>query len=173
MTGGLPLELFPTDGNTGLSSLKRLDLKKNNLNGTLSFLGNLLTLEELYLSNNNFSGAIPPSLENIGSSSDNPKVIALDGNSLSGIIPAELGSIKNLGTFFYTRCIDNTFNTHHGADFFFLIVSLNLTSNVFDKQELPQDICDLNPSTSELREVYVDCNTISCSCCDSTCNNII
>ena len=115
----MPLELFPTDGNTGLSSLKRLDLKKNNLNGTLSFLGNLLTLEELYLSNNHFSGAIPPSFENIGANSDNPKVIALDGNSLKGLIPAELGSINNLGAFFYTMCIDNTFNTHHGADFFF------------------------------------------------------
>ena len=118
MTGELPLQLFPSDGNVGLPSLKRLDLKKNNLNGTLSFLGNLLTLEELYLSNNNFSGAIPPSFENIGSSSDNPKVIALDGNSLSGIIPAELGRINNLGAFFYTRCISNTC-IHHRSDFFF------------------------------------------------------
>jgi Leucine-rich repeat (LRR) protein len=55
-------------------------------------LGNLSSLTELWLWNNQLSGPIPAELGNLSSLTG----LRLDGNQLSGPIPAELGNLSSL-----------------------------------------------------------------------------
>ena len=71
----------------------RLDLYDNRLSGEIPpELGNLVNLEELYLSRNRLSGEIPPELGNLV----NLEELYLENNRLSGEIPPELGNLVNL-----------------------------------------------------------------------------
>ncbi len=70
-----------------------LDLDLNNLRGELpSAIGDLTSLEQLFLENNSLSGAIPSEIGNMTSL----KWLILKNNSLSGAIPTEIGNLTNL-----------------------------------------------------------------------------
>ncbi len=93
LTGSLPSEL----GN--INSLNGLWLRDNQLTGSIpSELGSLKILQYLYLNDNQLTGNIPPEL---GSSPppatpDNLKYLYLNNNELTGSIPPELGSLPYL-----------------------------------------------------------------------------
>ena len=87
LTGTIPLEL----GN--LTSLTNLRLSNNQLTGPIPpELGRLSNLESLSLWGNELSGAIPEELGNLS----NLTFLRLRGNQLAGSIPAELGNLTNL-----------------------------------------------------------------------------
>ena len=79
-----------------LASLKDLEglfLDSNNLEGDISFIGNLSTsLEMIDLQQNKFSGTIPTEIGNL----INLWSLNLDYNSISGTLPNSLGNLKNL-----------------------------------------------------------------------------
>ncbi len=86
--GAIPPEI----GN--LTNLKELDMSSNHvLAGTIpSSLGNLRSLEYLYLQENALQGQIPPSLGNLAEL----KCLNLGSNQLTGPIPTSLGQLANL-----------------------------------------------------------------------------
>ena len=87
LTGPLPPEV----GN--LTSLTELHLRDNQLSGPLPpGLGNLPGLEKLALDNNQLNGNIPPQLANLTALAE----LTLANNALSGPIPAELANLANL-----------------------------------------------------------------------------
>ena len=87
LTGTIPLEL----GN--LTSLTNLRLSNNQLTGPIPpELGRLSNLESLSLWGNELSGAIPEELGNLSSLT----FLRLSGNQLAGSMPAELGNLTNL-----------------------------------------------------------------------------
>lgn len=70
-----------------------ISLKDNELIGSIpQELGNLASLEWLYLPSNNLTGSIPPELGNL----TNLTNLHLWGNDLTGSIPPELGNLTNL-----------------------------------------------------------------------------
>lgn len=70
-----------------------LSLAENNLTGMLpAELGEISSLQELWLAFNSLSGAIPTALGNLSQL----QILSLWSNSLSGAIPAELGSLSQL-----------------------------------------------------------------------------
>ncbi|MDQ1352494.1 MAG: hypothetical protein QG657_2800 [Acidobacteriota bacterium] len=78
------------------TTVQRIDLYNNNLNGALPpELGNLANLTYLGLNNNQLSGNIPPELGNLANLHD----LELFSNQLSGSIPPELGNLANLHNF--------------------------------------------------------------------------
>ena len=71
-----------------MSSLNSLYLYNNALTGAIPIeLGNLQGIRKLELDNNRLNGTIPPQLGNLTSLS----VIRLNYNNLTGTIPSELG----------------------------------------------------------------------------------
>ena len=71
----------------------RVDLRNSGLNGRLpSELGNLDSLDWLYLSNNNLTGSVPSELGNLSKLT----LLGLNYNNLSGSIPRELGNLSRL-----------------------------------------------------------------------------
>ena len=87
LTGGIPAEL----GN--LTSLERLYLNGNALTGGIpAELGSLTNLITLSLNGNELSGQIPKELEGL----TNLRELRLDDNTLTGEIPVELGNFTNL-----------------------------------------------------------------------------
>ena len=87
MTGSIPSTL----GN--LTSLTNLWLNNNQLTGSIpSELGDLTNLTQLYLNNNQLTGTIPPKLGDLTSLDR----LWLYVNQLTGTIPSELGDLTNL-----------------------------------------------------------------------------
>ena len=71
----------------------KIDLSDNFLRGVIPpELGQLSSLETLWLYNNNLDGVIPPELGQLS----NLKSLSLSGNKLNGPIPQELGQLWNL-----------------------------------------------------------------------------
>ncbi|XP_037455656.1 MDIS1-interacting receptor like kinase 2-like isoform X4 [Triticum dicoccoides] len=81
---GLLGRISPSLGN--LTFLRTLDLSKN------GFTGRLSNLREVWLSSNNLTGTIPPSLKNSSQLED----IVLTDNKLTGTIPDEMGIFPSL-----------------------------------------------------------------------------
>ncbi len=87
LVGEIPAEL----GN--LTSLKELDLANNELTGEIpAELGSLTSLEILDFSNSGLTAEIPPEFGNL----TNLKELDLSSNRLTGEIPPELGNLSNL-----------------------------------------------------------------------------
>ena len=87
LSGSIPVEL----GN--LSSLQSLYLHSNKLSGSIPVaLGNLSSLRTLYLHSNKLSGEIPVSLGNLNSLRN----LYLQSNDLSGSIPVSLGNLNKI-----------------------------------------------------------------------------
>ncbi len=83
-----------TDGN---GRVTRLELPGNQLIGSIPpELGNLSSLETLYLSDNQLTGSIPPELGNLSSL----ETLYLSDNQLTGSIPPELGNLSSLETLY-------------------------------------------------------------------------
>ncbi|KAL0437338.1 UNVERIFIED_CONTAM: hypothetical protein Sradi_0441700 [Sesamum radiatum] len=91
ITGNIPAAL------ENCESLQSLNLRQNFLSGEHPYeLGNLMRLQYLFdLSNNSFSGRIPPSLGKLTSL----EILNLSHNNLSGRIPAELSGMISLRDF--------------------------------------------------------------------------
>ena len=87
MSGTIPSEI----GN--LTSLRDLELDDNQLSGTIpSEIGNLTSLRDLELDDNQLSGTIPSEIGNLTSLS----TLWLFDNQLSGPIPSEIGNLTSL-----------------------------------------------------------------------------
>ena len=72
-----------------------ISLRGNNLSGIIPpELGDLNTLEILWLDNNNLSGAIPTELSKLS----NLRQLDLRSNKLSGEIPTEVGNLTSMGS---------------------------------------------------------------------------
>ena len=70
-----------------------LDLHSSQLSGMIpTELGNLATLERLYLWGNELTGPVPAELGNLA----NLEILNLRSNQLAGTIPAQLGNLTNL-----------------------------------------------------------------------------
>ena len=73
----------------------RLDLSQNGLSGSIpAEIGDLVSLQDLWLFGNELTGEIPAELGNLSNLED----LLLFDNQLSGEIPAEIGNLGNLHT---------------------------------------------------------------------------
>ena len=87
LSGAIPPEI----GN--LTTLQTLYLPNNQLSGAIPpEIGNLTALTNLDLRNNQLSSAIPPEIGNLTAL----KYLRLDNNQLSGAIPSEIGNLTAL-----------------------------------------------------------------------------
>ncbi|RVX12757.1 putative inactive leucine-rich repeat receptor kinase XIAO [Vitis vinifera] len=77
-----------------IRSLKWLYISNNNIQGEIPAVGfaNLSNLVDLYMTENNFSGSVPPQLFHLPLL----QCLSLDGNSLSGKVPEEIGNLSRL-----------------------------------------------------------------------------
>jgi hypothetical protein len=77
----------------GSTRVIQLALADNNLVGSIpSSIGNLSSLEYLYLDNNQITGSIPPEIGNLSSLVS----LHLDNNQITGSIPPEIGNLSSL-----------------------------------------------------------------------------
>ncbi|GJP57021.1 hypothetical protein CLOM_g16061 [Closterium sp. NIES-68] len=117
-------------------SLETLVLSNNQMTGPLGSLPYMTRLRDAYLSNNAFSGALPPALGNVVSLRN----IDLSVNKLSGGIPAAYSKLKNLDSFnisgnLITGSIPNVFTGRN-------IWALDLSANTLTGS-LPKSIANL------------------------------
>ncbi len=82
----------------GLKGLKILNLAGNKFSGTIpSSIATLTRLEELYVNNNNLTGDLSGLFPETGTNSlANIRVLRLDSNSLSGVLPAGFCGLPNI-----------------------------------------------------------------------------
>ncbi|OWM78940.1 hypothetical protein CDL15_Pgr003111 [Punica granatum] len=80
------------DGETGNSTVEKLNLSHRSLRGNLTFVAQLESLKSLDLSSNSFHGPIPPELGNLS----RIEFLDLSFNKFGGFIPRELGGLRNL-----------------------------------------------------------------------------
>jgi Leucine-rich repeat (LRR) protein len=79
--------------NSGNTTVERLELQSNQLNGSIPpQLGDLTNLQVLALYLNQLTGSIPPELGDL----TNLQYLHLQSNQLSGSIPPQLGGLLNL-----------------------------------------------------------------------------
>jgi Leucine-rich repeat (LRR) protein len=95
LVGSLPASLEKLD------ALLRLSLTFNQLSGSIPpEMGNMTSLQYLFLGDNNLTGSIPASLGNLTALTD----LGLQANQLSGTIPKELANLTQL---VYLALFDN------------------------------------------------------------------
>ncbi|MFA6171230.1 MAG: leucine-rich repeat domain-containing protein [Patescibacteria group bacterium] len=88
--GGRGLTEFPREALAD-KNIKKLVLSGNKLKTLPSEIGELQSLEELYLDNNNLEGALPAEIRKMAKL----RILDAHNNNLTGI-PAEIGQLKNL-----------------------------------------------------------------------------
>ncbi|KAL8156322.1 hypothetical protein AgCh_001426 [Apium graveolens] len=122
-----------------LSTLQVLDLRHCSVVGAITpSIGNMTSLSELYLSDNDFTGMIPDSLGQLSSLS----ILDLSRNRLTGVIPSSFGSLGNL------TLLDMSVNYLYGAippaiGALSKLESLNLSSNSLSSS-IPSQLSDLS-----------------------------
>jgi hypothetical protein len=127
-----------------LTRLKRIQLSRNNIDGTLpSELGLLHEhLEVLSIGHNNISGTIPSQLGRL----TNLMELNLAGNALTGDIPPELNLLEEL-------------------------TILRLEENHVSGS-IPQSMCNISASDAINHtsvQISVDCDQVQCPCCADCC----
>ena len=75
-----------------LTTLHKLDLSENFLEGRIPSELGLLQLENLYINHNYLAGPVPPELFNLSS----VKGLNFAANALSGVLPTEIGKISHV-----------------------------------------------------------------------------
>ncbi|OIW13580.1 hypothetical protein TanjilG_25679 [Lupinus angustifolius] len=157
-----------------LSSLRYLYVPFNNITGIVPLsLANCTQLQVLDLSSNAFTGSIPSvfCFRNAANSPSALEKILLAGNYLSGEIPAELGSCKNL------RTIDFSFNNLNGSIPLQIWSLPNLSDMIIWANnltgEIPEGIC--GHGRGNLENLILNNNFISGSIPQSigNCTNMI
>ena len=147
LTGTLPFEI----GN--LDSLNSLYLQQNHLYGSIpAEIGNLINLHTLDLSNNQFSDSIPTAIGNLIHLFD----LDLSYNLISGAIPNTIGNLFQLK---YLNLNDNTF-THIPSSFSQLgLIGLSLNRNPC-LDSLPVNMFNnVFYDTTQVFGIYIsDCN---------------
>lgn len=89
----LLVDLLPIETLQQMPNLSILNLRKNNLSGTIpSEIGMLSNLHSLSLSSNALSGTIPTEIGML----QQIEVLNLHNNKLTGVIPTELGMMTNM-----------------------------------------------------------------------------
>ena len=123
-------------------SVVEIDLRSNNLEGTIpSELGQLTFLEKLYLNDNQLTGAIPPELGDL----NNLLYIALSTNQLDGAIPLQLRQLTVLERLYlYDNQLTGTIPDWLGD--LTSLVRLELGSNQLTG-EIPVELGDLTNLT--------------------------
>ncbi|XP_020203136.1 receptor-like protein 19 [Cajanus cajan] len=139
-----------------MNSLEVLELGYNKLQGEIpTSIGNIFTLQKLYLHNNNLQGKIPASLGNIRTLQG----LYLQNNKLEGEIPTSLGNISTL----QDLCLNN--NNLSGEITTFIQNSSWCNKQVFHTMDLSFNrITGKLPSLSiftSLRELYLSNNQIT------------
>ncbi|KAK4424137.1 putative LRR receptor-like serine/threonine-protein kinase [Sesamum alatum] len=135
-----------------LAALQVLDLRSCLINGAIPFtIGNLSSLVELHLSNNNLTGVVPSSLGQLFGLS----VLDLSQNLLTGSIPASFAALGNLTLLdmslnFLSGVIPPGIGTLSGLQF------LNLSGNSLSSS-IPAQLGDL----SSLVELDLGFNSLS------------
>lgn len=89
-------EVFPAASPTayhGNSSVEHLDLRANNLTGTLGFLLRFPAATEVRLDGNRFRGPVPAALGRLAGL----RVLTLGGNALDGTMPEEVCGLRREG----------------------------------------------------------------------------
>ncbi|CAB9526198.1 LRR receptor-like serine threonine-protein kinase [Seminavis robusta] len=129
-----------------LSSLNlALKLEESRLSGTIPVqLADLVSLETLYLQDNHFTGHIPSEFGKMSSLG----LLNLSNNSLSGVVPQELGELKQS------------------------LFTLNLEENPLLSGVFPESLCGLDGECAGTALVpcegnygiYFDCNSLMCGC---------
>ncbi|XP_077248531.1 uncharacterized protein LOC143888110 isoform X2 [Tasmannia lanceolata] len=96
LIGNIPVEF------QNLSHLLLLDLANNFLSGVISsnLISSLVTLTSLDVSNNSFSGALPPEIGRLLNLTD----LSIGINRFSGNLPREIGRLSKLQNFFSASC---------------------------------------------------------------------
>ncbi|NND32110.1 MAG: hypothetical protein HKN76_05915, partial [Saprospiraceae bacterium] len=129
--------------------LKTLNISNNLFSGNLPpEISNLAsTLEEFKLTNNNFSGAIPPEIGGLS----NLRVLTMENNNFSSI-PAEIGNLSNLEIWY---CGGMSITSLPGA--IGNLVSLKeLYLSFNDITSLPMELGSL----ANIREIYIEFNLL-------------
>ena len=114
----------------------RLDLSNKGLSSLPAYVLDMTYLEELNLSSNGLTGALPAEIRKLR----NLRKLDVSRNSMTGI-PAEIGQLSNL------EVLDYSYNQITGMPYEFAnlkkLKTFNLTGNKFSEQDLTIIIKDL------------------------------
>uniref|UniRef100_M4DNP1 non-specific serine/threonine protein kinase n=1 Tax=Brassica campestris TaxID=3711 RepID=M4DNP1_BRACM len=136
-----------------LSSLEMLNIFSAGFSGRPNpDIGTLLpNLQELYMGNNHFTGAIPATLSNISTL----EILAMEYNNLTGVIPTSFGKLQNLEVL---QLHENSLGNHSFGDLKFIDALSNCTQLLilsvgFNRLggELPTSVANLSTSLNELK----------------------
>ena len=132
--------------------ITQLNLPRRRLTGSIpTELGNLGSLERLYLSYNQLTGSIPSELGNLGSLT----FLSLTNNQLTGSIPSELGNLTSLeGLYLYDNQLTGSIPTELEN-----LSSLEILDLDFNQLtgSIPTELGNLN----NLEKLYLDNNQLT------------
>lgn len=175
LTGEIPagfesltnLQTLCLDHNTGLSgsidvilknctNLVELQLTNCGFSGFISGIGNLTSIEKLFLAKNNFEGAIPDQICNL----TNLTRLELHDNNLTGSIPGNIGNltaltILNLGGNKLSGSIPASITNLSNITYLALGNMNNMETGL--EGAIPQDLNNLK----KLTHLYLDGNNLS------------
>jgi len=118
----------PSGNGTAISGSKILDLSGQGLKSIPSYVFTMANLEELNISHNSLTGAIPAEIRNL----KNLKILNASYNQMTGV-PAEIGQLQNLGS------LDLSYNKltglPHELGNLQKLMILNLTGNNYSQQD--------------------------------------
>jgi hypothetical protein len=180
LRGTIPAEILLLE-----EKLLSIRVNYNSMTGTIPhFLAELVNLERLQLEGNRFQGTIPASLENLSSTLWSLRLgqmgltgtipsqlgsltlleyLSLATNRLGGTIPSQLGNLSRLVEL---DLFDNQLSGTIPQQLVSLtsLVSLELNQNDLEGSIDPEFCATLD--APETLSIEVDCDEVSCSCCE-------